>query len=406
MSSRGAGRTSGLRAVLAGSGYRRLWAARTVSQWGDTVNVVALALLSYELTGSALGVSGVVAAEIAPALLLAPVAGPLVDRWPRVRVMVCSDLVRLVLAGLLVGWHDSPVVVYLVASGMSVGAVFFNPAASSLLPALVHRDDLVAANTGIWTTAVVSQIALSPLAGILVAVAGYGPAFALNAASFAVSALVLAGLRVPGRSHPDASQRLLVEAREGVRALAADRLLRALAAGQLLAALSAGATSALLVVLAEDRLNVSGGGYGLLIASIGIGAAVGPLLLLRFVRHPRRPLFVFGPFALRGVVDLALASATALPAAAAALVAYGVGTSSGAVTFSSMLQAETPAHVRGRVFASMDVLWQAGRLVSLAAGGLLADAAGIRAVYYVGGLLLLAAAAAGLSVRDPRPGRG
>ena len=64
----------GLREVFARPGYRRLWAARIVSQWGDTLNVIALARLVYDLTGSALGVSGVVAAEIAPVLLLAPFA--------------------------------------------------------------------------------------------------------------------------------------------------------------------------------------------------------------------------------------------------------------------------------------------------------------------------------------------
>lgn len=77
----------GLRDVFADPGYRRLWAARTVSQWGDTFNFLALALLIYDLTGSGLGVSGVVVvvAEILPVLLLAPFTWPLVDRWPRVQ---------------------------------------------------------------------------------------------------------------------------------------------------------------------------------------------------------------------------------------------------------------------------------------------------------------------------------
>ncbi len=386
----------GLRDVFAQPEYRRLWAARTVSQWGDTFNIVALALLIYDLTGSGLGVTGVVAAEILPVLLLAPVAGPLVDRWPRVRVMVGSDLFRLILMVALAVWHDSPVGVYTVAFGMSVGAVFFNPAAGSLLPALVPRNQLVAANSGIWTAAVLSQIVLAPLAGLLVTAVGYGPAFAVNAASYGLSALVLTRLRVAGPVEHVERRRVLADAREGITVLLSHRLLRALAAGQLLAALSAGATSALLVVLAEDQLGVTGRGYGLLIAAIGVGAALGPLVLLRLIRDPARPVFVFAPFGLRGLVDLVLATVTAVPLAAASLVAYGVGTSTGAVTFNSMLQAETPEPVRGRVFASMDVLWQGGRLISLAVGGTLADTYGIQVVYYLGGVLLLAAAAAGV----------
>ncbi len=383
--------------MFAGPGYRRLWSARTMSQWGDTFNFVALALLIYDLTGSGLGVSGVVVAEILPVLLLAPFAGPLVDRWPRVRVMVSSDLYRSALAIVLVVWHDAPVGVYTVAFGMSVGAVFFNPAASSVLPALVKKDALVAANSGIWTAAVLSQIVLAPLAGLLVVSLGYGPAFAINAVSYAISAVLLHGLQVPGHPEKVQRRRLLAEAREGVAVLVHHRLLRALAVGQFLAALSAGATSALLVVLAKEHLGVSGRGYGLLIGAIGIGAALGPLVLLRLIRNPARPLFVFGPYGLRGVVDLALASVASVPFAAGALALYGVGTSTGAVTFNSMLQAETPEHVRGRVFASMDVLWQGGRLLSLAVGGALADLYGIEAVYYLAGALLLAAAAAGLA---------
>lgn len=145
---------------------------------------------------------------------------------------------------------------------------------------------------------------------------------------------------------------------------------------------------------------MTGRGFGLLIGAIGIGAALGPLVMLRLIRDPARPLFVFGPFGLRGVVDLVLATVTAVPVAVVALVAYGVGTSTGAVTFNSMLQAHTADRLRGRVFASMDVLWQGGKRVSLGVGGLLADLYGIQAVYYLGGILLLAAMAAGLSVKS------
>src|SRR5258707_4916891 len=91
-------RRPGLRPVLANAGYRRLLAAQTISRWGDTVNTVALVVLVFRLTGSGLGVSGAVIAEILPVLLLAPVAGAVVDRLPRIRVMVAADLWRAALA--------------------------------------------------------------------------------------------------------------------------------------------------------------------------------------------------------------------------------------------------------------------------------------------------------------------
>ncbi|MGX5654598.1 MFS transporter [Geodermatophilus nigrescens] len=386
--------------MFAQPGYRRLWAARTASQWGDVFATVALSLLIFDLTGSALGVSTVVVVEILPVLLLAPFAGTLVDRLPRVQVMMAADLLRAALAVSLIFIGDDAVAVYAVAFGLSLGAVFFNPAASSSLPALVADRELIAANSGIWTAAVLSQIALAPVAGLLYAAAGAGPAFGINAASFLLSAAILAGLQLPKIPDTTRRQGFFTDAAAGLRLLATDRLLRALGIGQLLAALSAGATSALLVVLAREHLGLAPSGYGQLLGAIGVGAVLGPLVLTRLVSDPRRPTFVFGPYLLRGAVDLALATFTALPVALIALAAYGLGTSTGAVTFNSLLQASTAAETRGRVFALFDVFWQLGRLVSLLVGGLLAAALGIEAVYYLGGALLMMAAAVGwLSLR-------
>jgi MFS family permease len=386
----------GLRDVFALPSYRRLWGARTVSQSGDIIQTVTLALLVYELTGSGLGVAAVVGAEILPVLLLAPLAGALIDRLPRVRVMVAADLGRAALVALLAITQDNLLLVFTVAFGTSIGTVFFNPSAQSVLPSLVKTDALVAANSGIWTAAVMSQVLLAPLAGLVVVTAGFQAGFALNAVSYLVSALVLRGLTVPAPPQRLGRRHLFSDAAEGATYLVRDRLLRALAVAQLLAALSAGATSALLVVYAREALNVTGSGYGALLSAIGMGAALGPLVLLRFITSPRRPALVFGPFAVRGLVDLTLAATSRLPVAATALVGYGVATSTGAVTFNSMLQAETPDRVRGRVFASMDMLWQTGRLASLGLGGVLADTIGISAVYLFGGILLLVAAVFGI----------
>jgi len=386
-----------LRAVFARTSYRRLWIARTASQCGDVFASVALILLVFDLTGSALGVSAVILAEILPVLLFAPLAGTLVDRLPRVRVMVIADLLRAVLAVTLPFLAGNVAAVYVIAFGLSVGAVLFNPAANSTLPALVNDDELIAANSGIWTAAVLAQIALAPAAGLLYSALGAGPAFAVNAASFLISASVLTRLRIPGPPAATARRGWFAEAIAGARLVTGDRLLRSLAAGQLLAALSAGATSALLVILAREHLQLEPSGYGLLLAAIGVGAVLGPLLLTRLVTDPRRPAFVFGPYLLRGIVDLVLATATALPIALVALAGYGLGTSTGAVTFNSLLQSHTPDAAHGRVFAGFDMLWQLGRLLSLLSGGALAAAVGIQAVYYLGGALLILAAAIGWS---------
>ncbi|MGH9283138.1 MAG: MFS transporter, partial [Acidimicrobiales bacterium] len=95
----------------------------------------------------------------------------------------------------------------------------------------------------------------------------------------------------------------------------------------------------------------------------------------------------------------ALAAGPPFPLALGTLAAYGVGTSTGMVTWNTVLQSSVADGLRGRVFAFFDVVWQSSRLLSIAAGGLLADAVGIRAVYVLGGALLLAAGGLGLARR-------
>ncbi|MHB8669556.1 MAG: MFS transporter [Acidimicrobiales bacterium] len=130
------GERSALRRPLDRPGFRRLFTAQTVSRWGDTFNSAALVILVYRLTGSGVKVAGTVAFEIAPVVLLGFVAGAVVDRYSRRRVMVAADLGRAAVAVLLVVFHGQLDVVYLSALLLSAFRVFFNPAAASVLPSL------------------------------------------------------------------------------------------------------------------------------------------------------------------------------------------------------------------------------------------------------------------------------
>lgn len=382
------------RGVFATPAFRRLFAAQTLSRIGDTFHQVALVILVFQLTGSGLKVAATVAFEIVPVLVLAPLAGSVADRFSKRQVAVVADLWRaLLLLVLVIGPHDLAII-YVVAVGLAVGSVFFSPASSALLPTLVNEDQLVAANSSLWSAAVTSQIVLAPVAGALVSGAGPRFAFAINALSFLVSAAFLRGLSSPAPAKP--TDRWWASVIEGVGLVRRVALLRLLVVVQALAALSAGATSALLVVLAQDELGLSPPGFGLLLSAIGVGAALGPLVLrARKVREVSAPL-LFGPYLLRGGVDLALASTHQPFVAGAALGLYGIGTSTGMVTFQTIMQSKIDPALRGRAFSLLDVTWQSMRLVSLVGGGVLADAIGIRAVYLLGGALLLVAGAIGL----------
>ncbi len=381
------------RRILSQPRFRRLFAAQTVSRWGDTFNAVAVVILVFEITGSGLRVAATVAFEVVPMLLLAPFAGVVADRFDRRRVMIAADLFRAALLFVLIGGPHDPALIYVTAAGLAAGSVFFNPAASALLPSTVDAEDLVDANATLWSAAVVSQIALAPLAGVLIAVVGTRPAFAVNAASFVGSAVLLRGLPAALAAEPVAHRRPR-DMREGFAMVRTYPLVRVLVVVQFLASLSAGATSALLVVLAQRRLGVGPSGFGLLLAAIGVGAATGPWLVRRWLRPPRLR-FAFGAYGVRGGVDLLLASVRQPLIAGGALSVYGLGTSTGTVVFQSVLQSRLPDRVRGRAFAMFDLVWNLGRLISLAAGGVLADAIRVTAVYAAGGVMLLAASSIG-----------
>lgn len=383
------------RRALGSKAFRRLFLAQTVSRWGDTFNFVALVIVVYRLTGSGVGVAATVAFEVIPVLLFGFVAGIVIDRLPRKRVMVAADLARAGVALILVFFHDQLPVLYASAFLLSTFSMFFNPASASVVPGTVEEDDVVGANAALWSAAVVSQIALAPLAGAVVSFAGPEVAFGINAVSFVVSALALRGLdvekinRVTGKVWHDVT--------EGFEAIRRSPFLRVLTVVQILAALSTGATSALLVVLAREHLRVGPSRFGLLLSAIGLGAAVGPLVLQRVVQEVRRPGLLFGPYVLRGAGDLVLALSRSFGISAGALVGYGIGTSTGMVTYNTVLQRNVDDSLRGRVFAFFDVVWQGSRLVSIGVGGILAEVSGIQAVYLIGAALLLVAGFFGLA---------
>jgi len=246
------------------------------------------------------------------------------------------------------------------------------------------------------------QILASAIAGGLIALVGTGPAFAANAASFALSAAFIFILPLP--AHAGAigmgAKRGLAdffgEARAGLAYALRDRFVSRLLLVQGLASLAVGATGALLVVLSEQHLRLPPAGFAWLIGAIGAGALIGPLIPNTLATDYRDARWLFVPYIIRGVGDILIAVFTPLPLAMLILFVYGLNTSTGMVVFNSTIQGAVPDRVRGRVFTLLDVTWNAMRLLSLAFGGVLVDVVGIRPVFWLGGALLTTAGLAGL----------
>jgi MFS family permease len=380
-----------------------LWLGQVLSAFGDTLHYIALVVLVFELTGRGLAVAGLVAAEVVPVLLLGPVAGVIIDRFSRKGVLIGADLFRAVLVLTLLSpqgaWHA-----YLVAAGLAAGNAFFSPTVQAVIPALTSEGQRLAANSVSWSSGRLVQILASAFAGGLIALIGTDAAFAVNAATFVASALLIARLRLPAQAGQvgTGTKRgfggYFGDARAGLSYALRDRFISRLLGVQALASFATGATSAMLVVLAQRHLGLEPEGFAWLIGAIGFGALLGPLIPNTFARDYRDAKWLFVPYIIRGIGDVLLAVFTPLPVALLILFAYGLNTSTGMVVFSSAVQGGVPDRVRGRVFTLLDVTWSVMRLLSLGLGGLLVDTVGIRALFWAGGVLLALAGFLGLAL--------
>jgi MFS family permease len=259
---------------------RRFFAAVAQSAFGTGAAYVAVVVLAYERLHSPLAISGVLLAQFLPAMLLGPIVGAAADRWPRKLLLVTADLVRVAaFAGLaLVGGFAAT----LAFAGLAgLGNSIFNPTVIPALPALVSRERQAAATSLYGGLTELGNAAGPGLAAVALVVAG--PAWVLlgNAATFAVSAAVLASVRFDaacavehgGGRRPG----LLRSAWAGLRATAADRGIRAILLTSSAAVVCLGAVNIGELLLAKNALGASDAQFSILVATMGVGISLGSL---------------------------------------------------------------------------------------------------------------------------------
>jgi MFS family permease len=390
--------------VAGRSGFAKLWAAQGISNLGDGVYGTALPLLAATLTRDPLAVSVVSFAEWLPWLLFGLLSGALLDRWDRRRVMWTVDAARFaVVGGLAVAvLADRAGIALLAAVGfvLGTGQTLVDTGAQSILPALVSRDPqrLARANGRLVGTRVVTQeLAGPPVGGLLFSVAAWSP-FAVDAVSFAAGSALVVSVR--GRFGPAAADlgpggrrtTLRAEIAEGLRWLAAHRVLRAAAAMVAVVNLLVSAGSAVRVLFAQEELGLDAVGYGLLLSGSAVGGVLASLVASRVDRLVGTARLAIGTIVVSALAFLVFGLSSAPWLAGLMFGLTGLATVIFNVVLESLRQALTPDHLLGRVISAFRLFGFGAVPLGSLLGGVVARSFGLRAPFVVAGVVIPVAA--------------
>jgi MFS family permease len=387
-----------------------LWSSQALSVTGNALALVALPLLVLSATGSVTQMGVLTAASTAGWIVSGVLAGHVVDRFDRRRLMILTDLVRAALYGAIpLCWLFRPQIwlLYVVAVLAAVFGMLFQVAYATVLPSLVRRDQLLDANSRLEATFALSYVVGPVCAGVLTAAVGGAGAVGLNALSFLVSAAGLAVIRLRPPEEARAGTEPVLsgwgDLLAGVRFLWNSPILRTLTL--LLSALTfltLGATDVFIYYLKTD-LGQRDTAVGYVLGAAGIGSIAGALLVPRVRRRFGFGVAWLGANLVSGVAMAAVGLVTDVPLVAVLAATFSFGMTAAAVTSVSLRQQITPDHLLGRVTAVFRTLHSAlaplGALILTAATG----TAGVRAVCLAGGGAVIALV--GLGVLSPARGR-
>jgi MFS family permease len=378
-----------------------LSAAILLSALGDFLAVVPLALHLQHDSGSGIVVAGLFIALWTPVAILAAPAGLLVDRFdPRRTLMVVSIAQALVVVAL--AFAASTAAILALTALLGCGVAVANPAEFSLVPAVADEDRIKAANGRIESARYLGYTLGPLLGGALAASSGTRVALLLDAASFAVVALVAVALRPRGA--PVRERRDLGRARDGLVFLVRDRTLALVLTVAFTSLLFMTASATAEVFFATDVLHAGDLGYGALMTAWTAGMVLGATALPRRVAGGAAAGAALVAIAVQGA---GLALPTLWLTLGFAVVAYAVGGSAQGlknVLIRTLIHERVPERLHGRAYAAYNGLRNGAELVALAAGGLLVSAIGARWTLLLAGALPMLAAAAGLAARRaPHP---
>jgi len=371
------------------SAVYRLSVSRVISLTGGAAAFVGLNFTIYQRTHSTLWLAIALLLTFGVEGMAAALMGSLGDRFDRRSVMIASDLGGAAVF-FAMAFVRSPGPLLALAFFAAVAEAPFFSASAAAIPNLVSDEDLAWAN-GLVAVGRNVGIVVGPLiGGVLVATVGSGAVFAMNAASFVFSAMLVASVHQPLSGRRDGSAEF-AGLRAGFGYLWGDRVLRTMTLAWLVWVFGLGMTMVADLPLV-GLFHVGSRGYGVLIAFWGTGSIGGSLLARRLRGRTELPALVAG-LAVVAVTAVAVGLSPWFALVLGAILVMGVGDGVSMVANQGIMQRRTPDAVRSRVSGAMEAFVHTGLALSFLVGALAVSSLGPRVVYVVGGMSALIGAA-------------
>ncbi|MBV7339835.1 MFS transporter [Chloroflexi bacterium TSY] len=368
--------------VLRQRNFTLLWLGQLLSTTGDTMLLLALPLYIYEQTGSALETGTMTIVQYLPRILLGSVAGVLADRWDRRRIMMVSDLLRAALLLLLLTgelW-----MIYVIAFVEATISQFFTPAKDALLPNLVHKRDLVAANSLNATSRAFMWLAGPTLGGALMALLGLPIVVLIDVASYLLSALLIRFIQNSVMRKESVIQNVesgwesvLQQLQAGFAVVREQHWLQALFIVVGLSMFGQGIINVLFVIFVREIVDVGAWELGWIVAAQGVGSLIGSFIMGR-VGNSLQPFRMI--VLARMGITLAFLVTWNFPLLSVQLVfsaLLGIPAIANGVSTETLLQSRVENRYRGRVFGAMEMNRSLLQLGGSVLGTLLGDSLGV-----------------------------
>ena len=368
------------RAVLKNRAFLVLWLGQVFSQLADKVLLLYLVILVTSVSSANTVVSGLFIFFTIPAMFVGSIAGVFVDRWNKKWVLIISNIVRALLMLILPFFDSSIAYIYTISFCISGVTQFFAPAESTMIPALIEKKNLMAANSLFTMTMLGSIVVGFSLGEPLVSFAmNYHAAHIAIALLYVISTVFLAFIKGDKQGVASVSDKKIdffTELKDGVKYICKTHIVLDPILKQLILFSVHAAMSVLVIGFTRDILHLEEKYFGYIMAAVGIGMAIGGGVVVKIEHKCSKEVLINWGCIIMGLFIIILSQVNIRGIVLGLAVVVGLAAAAIAIPTQTSIQEHTPENMRGKVFGVQSVLNNTAMSLPSALAGVCADVIG------------------------------